>query len=163
MRNLFSAGRRILQGTKTIHDSTGQPVSENCRGEAHFENFIMGSEITEFVNKVRNQVRIRQKRMSNDAEDCTEHSIVWGMFMATTLNAVTFMGKSYSTMPVTVALPAFVASRILSRPSWSLWWIISAQPLGLLVKRSWLSTTLALTKPCRVWLPPSPLPPLLTS
>ena len=43
-------------------------------------------------------MRIRQKRMSDDAEDCTEHSIVWGMFMATTLNAVTFMGKSYSTM-----------------------------------------------------------------
>ena len=43
-------------------------------------------------------MRIRQKRMSNDAEDCTEHSIIWGMFMATTLNAVTFMGKNYSTM-----------------------------------------------------------------
>ena len=38
-------------------------------------------------------MRIRQKRMSEDAEDCTEHSIIWGMFMATTLNAVTFMGK----------------------------------------------------------------------
>ena len=36
--------------------------------------------------------------MSDDAEDCTEHSIAWGMFMATTLNAVTFMGKSYSMM-----------------------------------------------------------------
>ena len=36
--------------------------------------------------------------MSNNAEDCTEHSITWGMFMATTLNAVTFMGKNYSTM-----------------------------------------------------------------
>ena len=36
--------------------------------------------------------------MSDDAEDCTEHSIVWGMFMATTLNAATFMGKNYSTM-----------------------------------------------------------------
>ena len=58
----------------------------------------MGSDTTEFVDKVRNQVRIRQKRMSDDAEDCTEHSIIWGMFMATTLNAVTFMGKSYSTM-----------------------------------------------------------------
>ena len=39
-----------------------------------------------------------RKRMSDDAEDSTEHSIVWGMFLATTLNAVTFMGKSYSTM-----------------------------------------------------------------
>ena len=36
--------------------------------------------------------------MLDNAEDCTEHSILWGMFMATTLNAVTFMGKSYSTM-----------------------------------------------------------------
>ena len=83
---------------ETIHDRTGQPVSENLQGEAHFENFIIGSEITEFVNKVRNQVRIRQKRMSSIAEDCTEHSIIWGMFMATTLNAATFMGKNFSTM-----------------------------------------------------------------
>ena len=58
----------------------------------------MGSETTEFVNKVRNQVRTRQKRMSSIAENCTEHSIIWRMFMATTLNAATFMGKNYSTM-----------------------------------------------------------------
>ena len=83
---------------ETIHDRTGQPVSENVQGKADFENFIMGSETTEFVNKVKNQVRIRQKRMSSNAENCTEHSIIWGMFMATTLNAATFMGKNYSTM-----------------------------------------------------------------
>ena len=99
VENIFSAGPRILQGTKeTIHERTGRPVSENIQGKANFEKFIVGSDTTEFVNKVKNQVRIRQKRMSDDAEDCTEHSIVWGMFMATTLNAVTFMGKSYSTM-----------------------------------------------------------------
>ena len=61
---------------ETIHDRTGQPVSENLQGKAHFENFIMGSEITEFVNKVRNQVRIRQNRKSSIAENCTEHSII---------------------------------------------------------------------------------------
>ena len=83
---------------ETIHDRTGQPVSENLQGKAHFENFIMGSEITEFVNKVRNQVRIRQKRMSNIAESCNEHLIIWRMFMATTLNAATFMGKNFSTI-----------------------------------------------------------------
>ena len=60
-----------------VHDRTGQPVSENVQGKANFENFIMRSETTEFVNKVRNQVRIRQKRMSSTAEDCTEHSIMW--------------------------------------------------------------------------------------
>ena len=83
---------------ETIHDRTGQLVPEDLQGKAHFEKFIVGSGTTEFVNKVRNQVRIRQKRMSSNAEDCTEHSIIWGMFMATTLNAATFMGKNYSTM-----------------------------------------------------------------
>ena len=71
-------------------------------GKANFENFIMASEISEFVNKVRNQVRIRQKRMSSIAENCTEHSIIWGMFMATTLNAATFMGKNFSTVQCVV-------------------------------------------------------------
>ena len=62
---------------ETIHDRTGQLVSEDLQGKAHFENFILGSGITEFVNKVRDQVRIRQKRMSSIAENCTEHSIIW--------------------------------------------------------------------------------------
>ena len=29
---------------------------------------------------------------------CTEHSKIWGMFMGTTLNAATFMGKNFSTI-----------------------------------------------------------------
>ena len=62
---------------ETIHEKTGKPASENVQGKANFEKFIDGSDTTDFVNKVRNQVRIRQKRMSDDAEDCTEHSIVW--------------------------------------------------------------------------------------
>ena len=43
---------------ETIHDRTERPASENLQGKAHFKSFIMGSEITEFVNKVRDQVRI---------------------------------------------------------------------------------------------------------
>ena len=63
VKNIFSAGTaHSARNEETIHDRTGQPVSENLQGKAHFENFIMGSEITEFVNKVRNQVRIRQKK-----------------------------------------------------------------------------------------------------
>ena len=62
---------------ETIHDRTGQLVSENPQEQAHFENFVMGSDATEFVNQVRDQVRIRQKRMLSNAEDCTEHSIIW--------------------------------------------------------------------------------------
>ena len=99
VENIFSAGRRhSARNEETIHDRTGKPASENIQGKADFEKFIVGSETTEFVNKVRNQVRIRQKRMSSNAEEFTEHSINWGMFMATTLNAATFMGKNYSTM-----------------------------------------------------------------
>ena len=50
------------------------------------------------MNKVKDQVRNRQKRMSNVAESGEEHSIIWGMFMAATLNAATFMGKNFSTI-----------------------------------------------------------------
>ena len=74
--HLLGRTAHSAKNEETIHERTGRPVSENIQGKADFENF-MGSEITEFVNKVKNQVRIRQKRMSDDAEDCTEHSIVW--------------------------------------------------------------------------------------
>ena len=73
-------------------------MSVHQQEQAHFENFIMGSDEAEFVNKVKDQVRKRQQRMSSIAESCDEHSIIWGMFMATTLNAATFMGKNFSTM-----------------------------------------------------------------
>ena len=48
------------------------------------------------MNKVKDQVRNRQKRMSNVADCGEEHSMIWGMIMATTLNAATFMGKNFS-------------------------------------------------------------------
>ena len=96
--HLLGRTAHSARNEETIHERTGRPASEDTQGKANFEKFIVGSDTTEFFNKVKNQVRIRQKRMSNVAEDCTEHSIAWGMFMATTLNAATFMGKSYSTM-----------------------------------------------------------------
>ena len=58
----------------------------------------MGNDAAELVNKVKDQVRSRQKRMSNVAESGEEHSIIWGMFMAATMNAATFMGKNFSTI-----------------------------------------------------------------
>ena len=81
-----------------IHDRTGKPETLNHQEEANPENFVMGSDAAEFVNKVKDQVRNRQKRMSNVAESGDEQSIIWGMFMATTLNAATFMGKNFSTI-----------------------------------------------------------------
>ena len=55
----------------------------------------MGSDAAEFVSKVKDQVRNRQKRMSNVADSGEEHSIIWGMFMTATMNAATFMGKNF--------------------------------------------------------------------
>ena len=92
-RNVHSARYGEL-----IHDRTGKPVSVHHQEQSYFEKFVMGSDAAEFVNKVKDQVRNRQKRMLNVAESGDEHSIIWGMFMATTLNAATFMGKNFSTI-----------------------------------------------------------------
>ena len=79
---------------ETIHERTGRPDSEDIQEKANFEELIMGSDITEFVNKVKNQVRIRQKRMSNNvAEDCIEHSIIWGMFIGYNIKSSNIHGK----------------------------------------------------------------------
>ena len=81
-----------------IPDRSGKPEIVNHQEQANSENFVMGSDAAEFVNKVKDQVRNRQKRMSNVADSGEEHSIIWGMFMAATLNAATFMGKNFSTI-----------------------------------------------------------------
>ena len=51
-----------------------------------------------FVNRVNDQVRKRQKIISNVAGEGEEHSIIWGMFMAVTMNSATFMGRISSTI-----------------------------------------------------------------
>ena len=50
------------------------------------------------MDKVKDQVRNRQKRMSNVAESGEERSIILRMFMAATLTAATFIGKNFSTI-----------------------------------------------------------------
>ncbi len=83
---------------ETIHDGPEKPETVDHQEQANSKDFIMGSDAAEFVDKVKDQVRNRQERMSNVAEPGEEHSIIWGMFMATTLNAATFMGKNFSTI-----------------------------------------------------------------
>ena len=73
VEHLLGRTAHSARNEETIHERTGRPDSEDTQGKANFEKFTMGSDTTEFVNKVKNQVRIRQKRMSDDAEDCTEH------------------------------------------------------------------------------------------
>ena len=73
-------------------------MSVHHQEQAYSENFVMGNDAAEFVDKVKDQVRNRLKRMSNVAESGDEHSKIWRMFMAATLNAATFMGKNFSTV-----------------------------------------------------------------
>ena len=48
-----------------------------------------------FVNPVNDQVRKRQKRISNVTEDGEKHSMIWRMFMVVTMESAGFMGKNF--------------------------------------------------------------------
>ena len=99
---LLDGNAQSVRYGEIIHDGSGQPDSANYQEQAYSENFVMGSDAAEFENKVKDQVRNRQKRMSNVAESGDEHSIIWRVFMAATLNAATFMGKNFSTIQTVV-------------------------------------------------------------
>ena len=92
---LLGGNAHSARYVELIHDRTEKPVSMDHQEQAYSENFVMDSDAAEFVNKVKDQMRNRQKRMSNVAESGEEHSIIWGMFMATTLNAATLNGKKF--------------------------------------------------------------------
>ena len=92
---LLDGNAQSVRYGEIIHDGSWKPESVNYQEEAESETFVMGSDAAEFVNKVKDQVRERQKRMSNVADSGEEHSIIWGMFMAATMNAATFMGKNF--------------------------------------------------------------------
>ena len=61
----------------TAHDRSGQLDNSNSQEVADSETFVIGSDAAEFANKVKDQVRKRQKRMSNVADSGEEHSIIW--------------------------------------------------------------------------------------
>ena len=47
------------------------------------------------MNRVNDQVRKRQKRISNVTGNVEEHSMIWGMFMTVTMESAVFMGKNF--------------------------------------------------------------------
>ena len=47
------------------------------------------------MNRVNDQVRKRQKIISNVAGEGEEHSIIWRMFMSVTMESAVFMGKNF--------------------------------------------------------------------
>ena len=92
---LLDGNAQSVRYGEIIHDGSGQLDSANYQGKAESEIFVMGNDAAEFVNNVKDQVRKRQKRMSNVADSGEEHSTIWGMFVAATMNAATFMGKNF--------------------------------------------------------------------
>ena len=93
--SLLDGTAQSVRNEELFRDRSGQPDDVNSQEEANSQNFIMGSDATEFVNRVNDEVRKRQKIMSNVAGESEEHSIIWGMFMGVTMNAATFMGKNF--------------------------------------------------------------------
>ena len=68
--------------------------------EAWPQQFVIGNDEAElelsvesrsFVNRVNDQVRKRQKRISNVTEDGEKHSMIWGMVMTVTMKSAVFM------------------------------------------------------------------------
>ena len=74
---LLDGNAQSVRYEEIIHDCSGKTERVNYQEEANSENFVMGSDAAEFVDKVKDQVRNRQKRMSNVAESGEEHSIIW--------------------------------------------------------------------------------------
>ena len=57
----------------------------------------MSLESRSFLHRVNDQVRKMLDQSSKDAiEDSEEHSVIWRMFMSSTLEQSVFMGKNYS-------------------------------------------------------------------
>ena len=102
---------------ETEHDGTAQSVVSEViprersgrpdvdpQREARPQQFIIGNDEAEldlsvesrsFVNRVNDQVRKRQKRISNVTEDGQKHSMIWVMFMTVTMESAIFIGKNY--------------------------------------------------------------------
>ena len=94
--------KNVILEEEANHDRTERPVV--CSQRAH--QFVIEDDETEselslgsrsFLHRVNDQVRKRQKQSSIDAtEDSDKHSVIWRMFMSSTLQASVFMVKNYS-------------------------------------------------------------------
>ena len=73
---LLDGNAHSVEYGEIMHDGSGQLDSAKSQEGADSETFVMGSDAADFVNKVQDQVRERQKRMSNVAESGEEHSII---------------------------------------------------------------------------------------
>ena len=82
-----------LSAQAKMCDRTEKPVLCPQRGAQ--AELSLGSR--SFLHRVNDQVRKRQNQSSKDATtDSDKHSMIWGMFMSSTLESSVFMEKNYS-------------------------------------------------------------------
>ena len=102
-------GEILLDGTahsvrneETLRDRSGRLDDFNSQEEARPQQFVIGNDETElelsvesrsFVNRVNDQVRKRQTRISNVAGEGENILLFGGMYMAVTMESATFMVK----------------------------------------------------------------------
>ena len=97
VRNFFSSEMRILQGTEswfTIErGNLCQWITKN-----RLNPQISSWKVTQqnLWTKTKTKCEKRQKRTSNVADSGEEHSIIWWLFMAATMNAATFSWERIS-------------------------------------------------------------------
>ena len=83
---------------------------------------VLSVESRSFVNRVNDQVRKRQKRISNVTEKGEKHSMIWRMFMTVTMESAVFMGKNYlnycqsiaNTKVLTLKQMFYISARLVS-------------------------------------------------
>ena len=66
--HLLGRTAHSARNEETIHDRTGQPVSENLQGKADFENFIMGSETQNLSIKSETKCEFDRKNVKHCRE-----------------------------------------------------------------------------------------------
>ena len=85
---LLDGGAQSVRYGGMLHDRSGQPCNANSQEEADSETFVMGSDATEFANKVKDQMRKRQKK-------CRTFCSVRRRTFKNLGNAATFKGKNF--------------------------------------------------------------------
>ena len=83
---LLDRTAQSVRNEETLRDRSGRPDDINSQEEARSQQFVVGNDEAElplsvesrsFVNRVNDQLRKRQKRISNVTEDGEKHSMIW--------------------------------------------------------------------------------------
>ena len=99
---LLDGTAQSVRNEETLRDRPGRPDIDSQEG-AWPQQFVIGNDEAElelsvearsFLDRVNDQVRKRQKRISNVTENEEKHSMIWGMFMTVTMESAVFTGKN---------------------------------------------------------------------